>query len=93
MPELDLKGQAQRMGLQIGKNIKVVRTKRAQGSATKIKMILTGKIIALYPYVFIAEMKYKRGKVKESFQYGQVVLTKEVELCKAKDQQRNKNCF
>ena len=31
MPELDLKGQAQRMGLQIGKNIKVVRTKRAQG--------------------------------------------------------------
>ena len=91
MPEIDLKQQAIKMGLQVGKNIKVVRTKKSQG--TVVKMILTGKIIALYPYVFIAEMKWKRSKVKESFQYGQVVLTKEVELCKEKDQQRNKNCF
>ena len=91
MPEIDLKQQAIKMGLQVGKNIKVVRTKKSQG--TVVKMILTGKIIALYPYVFIAEMKWKRSKVKESFQYGQVVLTKEVKLCKAKDQQRNKNCF
>lgn len=91
MPEIDLKQQAIKMGLQVGKNIKVVRTKKSQG--TVVKMILTGKIIALYPYVFIAEMKWKRSKVKESFQYGQVVLTKEVKLCKAKEQQRNKNCF
>ncbi len=91
MLEIDLKQQAIKMGLQVGKNIKVVRTKKSQG--TVVKMILTGKIIALYPYVFIAEMKWKRSKVKESFQYGQVVLTKEVELCKEKDQQRNKNCF
>ena len=91
MAESDLKNQAIKMGLQVGSNIKIERIKKLRG--TVVKVMLTGKIIALYPYVFIAEMKCIRGKVKESFQYGQVVLTKEVRMCKAKDQQRNKNCF
>jgi len=89
----DLKRQAEKMGLQVGKKIKVERVKREQWSTTKTKIVLIGEIIALYPHMFIAEMQGKREKIKESFQYGQVVLTKEMRLCKAKDQQRNKWYF
>ena len=74
----DLKRQAEKMGLQVGSNIKIEHTKRKQGTATKMK--LTGEIIALYPHIFVAELQIKQEKIKESFQYGQVVLTKEVTL-------------
>ncbi len=89
----NLKSQAERIGLQVGKKIKVECVKREQWSTTKTKIVVIGEIIALYPHMFIAEMQGKREKIKESFQYGQVVLTKEVRLSKAKDQQRNKGYF
>ncbi len=73
----DLKRQAEKMGLQVGSNIKIERTKRKQGTATKMK--LTGEIIALYPHIFVAEMQGKREKIKESFTYSQII-TREVQL-------------
>lgn len=75
-----LKSQAEKMGLQVGSKIKVARVKREQWSTTKTKIVVIGEIIALYPHVFIAEMQGKREEIKESFQYGQVVSTKEVKL-------------
>lgn len=77
----DLKRQAEKMGLQVGSNIKIERIKKLRG--TVVKVMLTGKIIALYPHIFIAEMQGKREKIKESFTYSQVV-TKEVKVCKGK---------
>ena len=83
----DLKRQAEKMGLQVGSNIKIERIKKLRG--TVVKVMLTGKIIALYPHIFIAEMQGKREKIKESFTYSQVV-TKEVKVCKGKGWQKNR---
>ena len=85
----NLKSQAERIGLQVGKKIKVECVKREQWSTTKTKIVVIGKIIALYPHIFVAEMQGKREKIKESFTYSQVV-TKEVKVCKGKGWQRNR---
>ena len=85
----DLKRQAERIGLQVGKKIKVECVKREQWSTTKTKIMVIGEIIALYPHIFVAEMQGKREKIKESFTYSQVV-TKEVKVCKGKGWQRNR---
>ena len=45
----DLKRQAEKMGLQVGSNIKIERIKKLRG--TVVKVMLTGKIIALYPHM------------------------------------------
>ena len=88
----DLKRQAERIGLQVGKKIKVECVKREQWSTTKTKIVVIGEIIALYPHIFIAEMQGKREKIKESFTYSQVV-TNEVQVCKGKGWQRNRGYF
>ena len=85
----NLKSQAERIGLQVGKKIKVECVKREQWSTTKTKIVVIGKIIALYPHIFVAEMQGKREKIKESFTYSQVV-TKEVKVCKGKGWQKNR---
>ncbi|NDO46004.1 Veg family protein [Clostridium sp. MD294] len=90
MIESDLKEQAIKMGLQVGKNIKIKRVKRLQGTA--IKITLTGKVIELCPYVFIAEIQGKKENIKESFMYSQII-TREVRLCKAKNQRKNREYF
>ena len=74
-----LKSQAEKMGLQVGSKIKVECVKREQWSTTKTKIMVIGEIVALYPHVFIAEMQGKRGKIKESFTYSQII-TREVQL-------------
>ena len=74
-----LKSQAEKMGLQVGRKIKVERVKREKWSTTKTKIMVIGEIVALYPHVFIAEMQGKRGKIKESFTYSQII-TREVQL-------------
>lgn len=79
MAKSDLKSQAEKMGLQVGRKIKVERIKREQWSTTKTKIMVIGEIVALYPHVFIAEMQGKRGKIKESFTYSQII-TREVQL-------------
>ncbi len=78
MPEIDLKQQAIKMGLQVGRNVAIYRKVHRNYTQSEYRKKYEAKVIKLYPYVFT--IKQKGNGTIESFQYGQVVLTKEVKL-------------
>ena len=80
MTELDLKRQAVKNGLAVGKKIKVHHKERVKGLV--IQRIDIGTVTALYPYIFVIKMD-KSGRV-ESFQYknmNQLNWEGEAEIC------------
>lgn len=85
MTKSDLKSQAIKMGLQVGAKI---ATYKVTNKVTKeFEQKYVGRVTTLYDYVFtVQNAQGKKEKIKESFQYGQVVLTKEVRLV---DKSRN----
>ena len=74
----DLKRQAEKMGLQVGRNVTIYQAVHRNQTQKEYKKKYDAKVEKLYPYVFT--VKQKGNGTIESFQYGQVVLTKEVKL-------------
>lgn len=74
-----LKNPSGKNGLTSRKKDKGRTCKKRAMEYQKNKIVVIGEIVALYPHVFIAEMQGKRGKIKESFTYSQII-TREVRL-------------
>ncbi len=74
----DLKRQAEKMGLQVGRNVAIYQAVHRNQTQKEYKKKYDATVEKLYPYVFTVKQK-GNGNI-ESFQYGQVVLTKEVRL-------------
>lgn len=74
----DLKRQAEKMGLQVGRNVTIYQAVHRNQTQKEYKKKYDATVEKLYPYVFT--VKQKGNGTIESFQYGQVVLTKEVKL-------------
>ena len=67
-----------KMGLQVGRNVAIYQVIHRNQTQKEYKKKYDATVEKLYPYVFT--VKQKGNGTIESFQYGQVVLTKEVRL-------------
>ena len=74
----DLKRQAEKMGLQVGRNVTIYQAVHRNQTQKEYKKKYDATVEKLYPYVFTVRQKV--NGIIESFQYGQVVFTKEVRL-------------
>jgi len=74
----DLKRQAEKMGLQVGRNVTIYQAVHRNQTQKEYKKKYDATVEKLYPYVFT--VKQKGNGTIESFQYWLVVLTKEVKL-------------
>ena len=74
----ELKRQAEKMGLQVGRNVAIYQVICKNQIPKEYRKKYEATVVGIYPYVFT--VKQKGNGTIESFQYGQVVLTKEVRL-------------
>ena len=77
MAEADLKEQAIKKGLKVGKKVKIHHSERVHGMV--LNKTFVGTVTALYPYHFT--IRLNNNDRIASYQYKQFLLLKEVVLC------------